>query len=102
MNYNNFHGLKDFTWWIGIVENNVDDPAYLGRCQVRVFGYHTDDKQILPTKDLPWAHPVYPCNYSKSFSIPSVGDWILGFFMDGESGQFPIMLGVIPGIKQTK
>jgi len=40
-----------------------------------------------------------PINNSKSFSAPRVGDWVVGFFMDGESGQFPIMMGVLPGIK---
>jgi len=27
-----------------------------------------------------------------------MGEWVVGFFMDSESGQFPIMLGVLPGI----
>jgi hypothetical protein len=27
-----------------------------------------------------------------------LGDWIVGFFIDGDSGQAPIMMGVLPGI----
>jgi hypothetical protein len=42
--------------------------------------------------------PLYPINAAKTFSAPSEGDWIVGFFMDGESGQMPIMMGVLPGI----
>lgn len=52
----------------------------------------------LPTEDLPWALPMYPLNNSKSFSAPMLGEWIVGFFMDGEAAQAPIMMGVLPGI----
>ena len=96
---NNFLGLDKFIWWVGIVETRAD-PLGLGRCQVRIFGWHTDNESQLPSKDLPWAQPMYPINNSKSFSAPMVGDWIVGFFMDGESAQAPIMMGVLPGIKQ--
>ena len=41
-----------FNWWIGCVEDRMD-PEKMGRCKVRIFGYHTDNKQLLPTKDLP-------------------------------------------------
>jgi hypothetical protein len=43
---------------------------------------------------------MYPINNSKSCSAPMIGDWIVGFFMDGESAQSPIMMGVLPGIKK--
>lgn len=96
---NNFAGLNGFVWWVGEVENRID-PLGLGRCQVRIFGWHTQNKELIPSEDLPFAHPLYPINNSKSFSSPMVGDWVVGFFMDGESGQFPIMFGVMPGLKQ--
>ena len=99
MNIGNIKSLENFVWWIAVIENRVD-PLGIGRCQIRIFGYHTDDKTILPTIDLPWAHPVFPLNASKTFSSPMVGEWVLGFFADGSSGQFPIMLGVIPGLKK--
>jgi hypothetical protein len=98
-NRNSFNGLGGFVWWVGEIENRVD-PLAVGRCQVRIFGWHTNNKSQLATKDLPWAHPVYPINNSKSFSAPRVGDWVVGFFMDGESGQFPVMLGVMPGMQK--
>jgi hypothetical protein len=96
---NNFAGLNGFVWWVGEVENRVD-PLGIGRCQVRIFGWY-DQGDIL-TEDLPWATPMYPLNNSKSFSAPLVGDWIVGFFMDSESGQFPIMMGVLPGIIEAQ
>ena len=95
----NFIGKDGFTWWIGIVEDRAD-PLGLGRCRVRIFGWHTDNKSQLPTEELPWAQPMYPLNNSKSFSAPKIDDWIVGFFMDGMSGQAPIMMGVLPGLQQ--
>lgn len=97
----NFIGKDNFVWFIGVVENRVD-PLGLGRCQLRIFGWHTDNKSELPTISLPWAQPVYPINNSKSFSAPRVGDWVVGFFMDGMSAQAPIMMGVLPGIQGKK
>jgi hypothetical protein len=93
---NNFAGLNGFVWWVGEVEDR-GDPLGMGRCRVRIFGWYGDE---IPTDELPWASPVYPINNSKTFSSPAMGDWIFGFFMDGESGQFPVMLGVMPGLKQ--
>ena len=42
---------------------------------------------------------MYPINNSKTFSAPMIGDWIVGFFLDGENAQQPVMMGVLPGIK---
>jgi hypothetical protein len=98
---NNFAGLNGFVWWIGVVENRTSDPLKLGRCQVRIFGWHTENKQLIPTEDLPWCLPLYPLNRSKDFSTPREGDYIVGFFLDSESGQAPVMMGVLPGIQST-
>ena len=93
----NFAGLSGFIWWVGVVESRKDELG-IGRCQVRIFGWHTDDKTALPTTDLPWAHPMLPLNNSKSFSAPKIGDWVVGFFMDVASGQAPVMMGVLSGL----
>lgn len=95
----NFLGKDGFIWFIGVVENRVD-PLGMGRCKLRIFGWHNPNVSELPTEDLPWAQPMYPINNSKAFSSPKVGDWIVGFFMDGDSGQAPIMMGVLPGIQK--
>jgi len=94
---NNFAGLNGFVWWTGQVVDNAD-PLGVGRCKVRIFGWHTDNKSLIPNSDLPWAHPVHSINTPYQFQTLRIGEWVLGFFMDGESGQFPIMFGVIPAI----
>ncbi len=93
-----FVGFDSTKFWIGEIEDRVD-PLGLGRCKVRVFGYH-GNKDLLPTDDLPWAHAVFAMNYSKAYFAPNVGDWVLGIFLDGDMGQFGIMLGVLPGLKK--
>ena len=72
----------------------------LSKCQVRIFGHHTDNESLLPNSDLPWAHPMKSINNSTANSPLEEGNWVVGFFMDGHSGQFPIMMGVLPGLKQ--
>lgn len=89
-----------FIWWIGVVEDRMD-PEKLGRCKVRIFGYHTDNKEVLPTDDLPWALPIQPITSAGISGIgssplgPVTGTWVLGFFLDGEDMQQPAMLGTI-------
>jgi hypothetical protein len=95
---NNFAGLNGFVWWIGVVENRMD-PLQVGRCQIRIFGWHSPDNNLVPSADLPWALPIYSLNGAKAFSTPKEGDYVMGFFLDGESGQFPAMMGWIPGLQ---
>lgn len=94
-------------WFFGVVENR-HDPMKLGRCKVRCVGFHTEDKSVLPTADLPWAYPVSPIN-SASISGkgdapvgPREGTWIVGFFRDGDSCQEPVMTGTVGGIPVKK
>jgi len=93
----NFIGKDGFVWFVGVVEDRAD-PLGLGRCRLRIFGWHTDNTSELPTTDLPWALPMYPINNSKAFSAPRLGEWVVGFFMDVASGQSPVMMGIIPGL----
>lgn len=89
-----------FNWWIGVVEDRMD-PEKLGRCRVRIFGYHTDSRELLPTKDLPWAIPIQPITSAATSGLgssplgPVTGTWVMGFFLDGEDMQQPAMLGTI-------
>ena len=57
----NFLGKDGFNWWMGVVESR-DDPLNLGRCQVRIFGHHTDNTEDIPTSSLAWALPGYSPN----------------------------------------
>jgi hypothetical protein len=95
-----FIGLDGFHWWFGVVENR-NDPLLLGRCQVRIFGSHSPDLTNIPSEDLPWALPVHSLN-NQTFSTPKEGDYVFGFFIDGQYAQQPVMMGVVPGIPNTQ
>jgi hypothetical protein len=95
-----------FSWWIGVVEDRAD-PAMLGRCKVRIIGYHTDDAAELLTQDLPWAVPSMPVTSASVSGIgetPSFveGTTVLGFFSDGPDGQVPVIMGTLPGKPRNK
>jgi len=91
-----FVGLNNFVWWFGVVEDR-QDPLNLGRCRVRCFGWHTEDVAQIAIDDLPWAQPVVPYG-SKVVQPPTEGTMVFGFFADGQIGNFPIILGTVPGI----
>jgi len=96
----NFIGLEGFIWWIGVVEDR-NDPEQLGRVRVRCFGWHTENKQNIPTNSLPWAHPVIPVNNPNTYT-PKEGDMVFGFFIDGDNAQNPAIVGVLPGKPDKK
>jgi len=98
----NFMG-KDFVWFVGVVEDR-NDPVQMGRVRVRAFGFHSEDKGQIPTDMLPWAVPI---NGIQSASVSGIGhsptgivegSWVVGFFMDGERAQEPVIFGTIPGV----
>lgn len=88
----NFAGKNGYVWWTGVVEKN-DDPLKAGRCRVRIFGWHTDDLNVIPTEDLPWAMVQVPAASAQSFTTFREGDYVCGFFLDGISGQAPVITG---------
>ena len=59
MSTDNLFAKDGFFWWVGVVEDRMD-PLKIGRCRVRILGYHLDNKAVLPTGDLPWALPIQP------------------------------------------
>ena len=77
---------------MGVVEDR-QDPLKIGRCRVRVLGYHTEDKNEIPTDELPWAYPAMPINTKPRGTPvgPVEGTWVMGFFRDGENAQQPVM-----------
>ena len=93
---NEFAGLNGFVWWIGVVEDRTD-PLKLGRCRVRIAGWHSEKVTELPTDHLPWAQAMMPVNNSNTYT-PKESDMVVGFFLDGENAQQPIIMGVLPGI----
>ena len=107
MNENYFMGLDGFVWFVGVVENR-NDPAKLGRVQVRCLGYHTEDLVDIPSEDLPWAHVMHPVTdpamqglgNSPTFLVE--GSWVVGFFRDANEKQQPVIIGSLPGVPQKK
>lgn len=93
-------GKEGFVWFLGVVEDRKD-PDQTGRVRVRCFGWHTDNKELIPTDALPWAHITQPPNLPASYT-PKEGDMVFGFFLDAHSAQHPVVLGVIPGKPEQK
>jgi hypothetical protein len=102
----NFMGKDGFQWFVGVVEDR-QDPKTLGRVRVRCLGYHTEDLVKLPTKDLPWAHPMNPITSATVSGIGQTplgvveGTWVVGFFTDGPTAQQPVIMGTLPGVPKT-
>lgn len=98
-----FTGREGFVWWNGVVED-TSDPLFMGRCRVRIFGFHTDDVAELPTNTLPWAYPMQPLTSAALSGIGTsptgllAGSHVFGFFRDGEEAQEPVMMGSFAGI----
>jgi len=98
-------GRDGFLWFTGVVEDR-QDPLQVGRVRVRCLGYHTENKEELPTADLPWAtvmHPVTDPSMSGLGHTPSFlveGSWVVGFFRDSDY-QEPIIMGSLPGIPSS-
>lgn len=95
-----FTGLEGFIWFVGVVEDR-QDPEQMGRVRVRCFGWHTEDKKLIPTEALPWAHPLIPVNSPGAYT-PKEGDMVMGFFMDGNAAQNPVVMGIFPGKPEKK
>jgi predicted chitinase len=102
----NIFAPDGFFWWVGVVEDR-EDPLKSGRCRVRIIGYHPDDKELVPTVDLPWAIPMQPITSAAlsgkgSAPVgPLPGTWVIGFYADGRDQQQPIMMGTMGGIPAT-
>jgi hypothetical protein len=98
----NFMGLGGFHWFTGVVEDR-QDPLKVGRLKVRILGYHTEDKTILPTEELPWCLVMLPITASGVSGIGNSatglleGSWVFGFFKDNSRNQDAVILGSLPG-----
>ena len=89
-----------FTPFFGEVENNVD-PLGNGRIQVRVVGYNSANKGVLPTTSLKWFNAIA----GQGASLGGVGDsptgyligsLVFGFYIDRHR-QEGLVIGSIPG-----
>ena len=104
----NFLGRDGFRWWIGQIaseEAQGDQINQIGnvwgnRVKVRIMGYHPQNTVELADEDLPWAQVLLSpqggsgkANRSRSLRI-SPGDTVMGFFLDGDDAQLPVVLGL--------
>jgi hypothetical protein len=103
-----FLGKDGFYWWFGeVVEDK--DPLQVGRVKVRISGWYTglDDKfkETMPDEDLPWAIVLQPTDQGgqegtgKSAGQLKPGAMVMGFFLDGQEAQQPVVMGVIRAYK---
>ena len=113
----NFVGKDGFRWWVGqIAPANVqgeqlaprkDSDSWGRRLKVRIMGYHPFSKADLSDKDLPWANIMIPstsgtggANFAKSVMLRP-GDVVIGFFLDGETAQQPVIMGAFARTKEV-
>ena len=108
-------GQSGLKWFIATVEDRgtgqfsgEKDELKIGRVKIRIHGRHTEDKSKLPTKDLPWAYVMTP---TTSAGISGVGcsptglvenSRVVGFFMDDDGEQIPIIIGSLPHVQTKK
>ena len=96
-------GEEGFRWFVGVVEDR-DDPLKLGRLRVRIYNVHSQKQSRVETSSLPFAtvmSPVTGANHNKIGQAPlgiQVGTTVIGFFMDGEDGNNPVIMGALAGI----
>jgi len=96
-------GEEGFRWFVGKVEDR-DDPLLLGRLKVRVYNLHSESQSRTSTDELPWAmvmNTVNNSNLDKVGVSPTgirVGTTVVGFFMDGNDGNMPVIMGSLAGI----
>ena len=102
----NFLGRDGFKWWVGQVApeeaqgKQINGDGWGNRVKVRIMGYHPDNDVELKNEDLPWAHILKSpeggsgrAGRGKPTQILP-GDNVLGFFLDGDIAQQPVIIGV--------
>ena len=101
----NFIGRDGFRWWIGQIppveseKGQANGKGWGNRKKVRILGYHPYSTVELPDEDLPWAQVMMPttsgsgaANYAVNPKLRQ-GDIVVGFFLDGDSAQVPVIMG---------
>ena len=116
----NFVGKDGFNWWIGQIappQSWRPVNAYLSRdeykhnrVKVRIIGYHPfdDEGNVLPDVDLPWAEVLIPTHSGSGQAslsetmILAGGETCIGFFLDGEDAQQPVIVGLLPKFNRVE
>tara|TARA_R100000030_G_scaffold27427_1_gene19890 strand:+ start:951 stop:5468 length:4518 start_codon:yes stop_codon:yes gene_type:complete len=111
-----FVGRDGFVWWIGQIapeetwksnfglgqleETATENAGFGERYRVRIMGYHTANKEDLPDNELPFASLMYPVTAGSGGDAAQTsnlrqGNFVFGFFLDGEEAQQPVIMGCI-------
>ena len=117
-----FLGSGGFHWWVGqvaddstwrdnILPGKFEDknavPGWGRRYKVRIIGLHDQEEETIPSDQLPWAQVMYPVTagggQSGAVATPQIrqGNFVFGFFLDGQEQQVPVIMGVLGNNTQT-
>jgi len=107
---------NNFYWWIGqiaddsewrdnILPGKFEDknsiPGWGRRYKVRIMGIHDREEETIESQYLPWANVMYPITagggQTKSSQTPNLrqGNFVFGFFLDGQEQEVPVIMGVL-------
>lgn len=107
-----FIGRDGFRWWIGQIapidawKEQVEGGGWSYRYKVRILGYHPYSAAELKNEDLPWAQVLLPTTAGTGSANCSMGvqlqpgDIVVGFFLDGDDAQIPVILGAFANTSQ--
>jgi len=106
----------NFSWWIGQIasdstwrdnilpgkfESKDQIPGWGRRYKVRIIGLHDQGETEVPSDQLPWAQVMYPvtggggqANSGATANLRQ-GNFVFGFFLDGQEQQVPVIMGVL-------
>ena len=113
----------NFLWWVGQVADdkewreNIKEtkiktkeeiPGWGYRYKVRIIGLHDQQEQTLKSDQLPWAQVMYPITagggQGSAWQTPAIrqGNFVFGFFLDGQDQQVPVIMGVLGANAQVE
>ena len=111
-----------FLWWVGQIPDdstwreNINPGVYPQkdgqtgwgrRYKVRIIGIHDKDEETIPSDQLPWANVMYPVTAgsgaANAYQTPQIrqGNFVFGFYMDGQDQQVPVIAGILGNNPQT-
>jgi hypothetical protein len=118
-----FLGSGGFHWWVGQIASDDtwrdnmlsgkyarkdQTPGWGRRYKVRIIGLHDREETTIPSDQLPWAQVMYPITGGGGQSNAGAtsqlrqGNFVFGFFLDGQEQQVPVIMGVLGSNAQTQ
>ena len=111
-----------FNWWVGQIaddstwrdnmlagkhQSKDEVPGWGRRYKVRIIGLHDKEEEAIASDQLPWAQVMYPITagggQTNASETPSLrqGNFVFGFFLDGQDQQVPVIMGILGNNSQT-